>query len=634
MPRWFERLISSGVDQARSDFDGQRVRLLNIGLVLAVFFSWLSVPVAIVTGGLEILGGNFALLAIAAVVLWLQTNGRAYAAAMTVTLLGFFLLTAQSVYLGSEFGVHFWFLSLILFPALFFPGSSRVAPIVLGALATGAFDVFCFMDLQNEVYAVGHSFTQLFASWLIFGLTVAMRFMSLRVEARWEAQRKLIAETLGKERDLSRLKEEFLASLSHELRTPLNAVLGLSEALLEQAYGPLPEDQEKSVRTINGAGEKLLRMFDDLLDFARIGAGRYPTDLTPVDLRSSIGAVERRLRRVAESEEVRLELDIAEGVDTRVIVDVRHIQRILVSLVDNAIKFTPAGGAVGVRLREAQDVNAVELVVWDTGIGISPERQAHLFQPFVQLEAGLSRRFGGTGLGLALTSRLARLLGADLEVSSEKGKGTTFVLRVQRDLTYRLTVYADLRCPFCFVLNEWLEEANLSHTVRWLGVEQRPGLTSEEVCSHDFQEELDDEVARLRVLAPNIAICKPEMVPNTRRALAALEHIRTTQPWRASHARRELYRAIWIEGIDLTEWEPIRSTLIDFDLSALSDDSAEMHAVVEATAAWRAKGQNRIPMLLSQANSGQWHGLGARGELMSFVEGQVGVRDLESEEGV
>ena len=479
---------------------------------------------------------------------------------------------------------------------------------------------------------------QLFIA-LIFLCGAIFVFVGLQLQDRMlrgviaEAEQRLESETaqrrateatlaLGKERDLSRLKEEFLASLSHELRTPLNAVLGLSEALLENTYGSLEEEQANSVRTIRASGEKLLAMFDDLLDFARIGAGRYPTELAPVDLRSCVNAVLRRQKRAAADADVTLQADIDE-LDAVVIVDVRHVQRILMNLVDNAIKFTAAGGMAGIRLRESERSGWIELQVWDTGIGISAEKQERLFRPFVQVEGGLSRRYGGTGLGLALTSRLAQLVGAELEVNSVKGKGTTFVLLVSRRPTRHLTVYADLRCPFCFVLNEWLEDAHLSHTVRWRGVEQRPGLTREEGASDEMQHELDEELARLSDLAPEIDVQKPEQVSNTRRALAAVERVRRTQPWRTASARTRLYRAIWQQGVDVTEWEQVRAVLSDFDLGDLDDDAPEMLAVIEATTEWRDSGEDRIPMLSSLANTTEWHGLGMRGDLMTYVEEQV-----------
>jgi anti-sigma regulatory factor (Ser/Thr protein kinase)/2-hydroxychromene-2-carboxylate isomerase len=427
---------------------------------------------------------------------------------------------------------------------------------------------------------------------------------------------------LGREREVSRLKEEFLASMSHELRTPLNAVLGLSEALQEEVYGPLTQKQGESLQTIWDSGHKLLSMFDDLLDFSRIGAGRFPTQITPVDLRSCLHVVVRSQTRVLSQAGIRLSLDEGEG-DAVAMVDMRHVQRILKMLLENAIKFTPRGGQVGMDLRQAEDPSKLEIVVWDTGIGIPSEKLAQLFEPFVQVEGGLSRRYGGTGLGLALTSRLVSLLGAELEVDSAEGEGSRFILRLSREAPTQLEVFADLRCPFCFVLSEWLEEAHLSHLVRWRGVEQRPGLSSEEACSSEMREELEEELERLTHMAPGVHISSPPEISNTRRAMAALEWVRENDPTRAAEARRLLYRSIWREGRNITEWAAVTEVLSDFYLGGLDDESPEIQKVASNTELWRLKGEERIPMLVSRNQAKLWHGLGLRADLLAFVEAQV-----------
>ena len=157
--------------------------------------------------------------------------------------------------------------------------------------------------------------------------------------------REEVSRALGREREVSRLKEEFLASLSHELRTPLNAVMGLSEALQEQVFGPLTEKQAESLQTIWESGNRLLLMFNDLLDFSRIGAGRFPTQMGIVDLASCVQTVARRKTRAVNEAGLRLFLDDS-GLDTRATVDMRHVQRILMKLMDNAISYAArwAGG--------------------------------------------------------------------------------------------------------------------------------------------------------------------------------------------------------------------------------------------------------------------------------------------------
>jgi predicted DsbA family dithiol-disulfide isomerase/anti-sigma regulatory factor (Ser/Thr protein kinase) len=302
----------------------------------------------------------------------------------------------------------------------------------------------------------------------------------------------------------------------------------------------------------------------------------------------------------------------------------KHVQRILTNLVDNAIKFTPEGGKIGLTLMESSEPGWLEIVVWDTGIGIPKDKQERLFEPFVQMDAGLSRRYGGTGLGLALIGRLARLQGLEVEVDSEEGEGSRFTVRIARKVPHRVEVFADLRCPFCFALNEWVGESNLTHTVRWRGVEQRPGLTTEDSHSAAIQEEMEEELDRLRDMAPNIRVEIPPVVSNTRRALAALLRIEQKHSWRVGEARTRLYRSIWWEGKDITEWEAIRAVLSDFALDDLDDDSPEMGLVVEATNEWRSTDVNRIPLLTGRDGGGVWEGLGQRVELIRFLDQQLG----------
>jgi predicted DsbA family dithiol-disulfide isomerase/anti-sigma regulatory factor (Ser/Thr protein kinase) len=304
-------------------------------------------------------------------------------------------------------------------------------------------------------------------------------------------------------------------------------------------------------------------------------------------------------------------------------VDMRHVQRIVSMLLQNAIKFTPKGGQVGIELSPAPNPNWLQIVVWDTGIGISEEKLALLFEPFVQIEGGLARRYGGTGLGLALTSRLVRLLGARLMVESEEGEGSRFTLLLSRQMPSRIQVFADLQCPFCYVLSEWLEEGNLGHLVRWKGVELHPGVSPEDGSSSEIHQKLDQKLERLHRISPSITIKKPETISNTKRAMAALERIRQREPWRGPEARQLLYRAIWQDGRDVTEWSAIRQILEDFHLDELDDTSTELKSVDASTQEWRTRGEDRIPMLVPENQQSLWHGLGERSELMRYIDAQL-----------
>jgi PAS domain S-box-containing protein len=225
----------------------------------------------------------------------------------------------------------------------------------------------------------------------------------------------------------SRLKDEFLASMSHELRTPLNTVLGLSEALQEQVYGPLNERQLRSLGTIEESGRHLLALINDILDVSKIEAGKVQLDIAPVSIRSVCQASLGLIKQSA----FKKQLKTYSGIDNTLITiqaDERRLKQILVNLLSNAVKFTPEGGEVGLEVVGDREREAVHFTVWDTGVGISDEDMARLFQPFVQLDSSLSREHAGTGLGLALVRRLTELHGGGVSLESGVGLGSRFTV--------------------------------------------------------------------------------------------------------------------------------------------------------------------------------------------------------------
>jgi PAS domain S-box-containing protein len=223
----------------------------------------------------------------------------------------------------------------------------------------------------------------------------------------------------------ARLKDEFIASVSHELRTPLNAVLGLSESLLENIYGPLDERKAKAVRTIQESGTHLLNLINDILDLAKVEAGKLEPHFEPVTIGQTCQAVLRLIRETATRKRIQVILD-GDGLDETIVTDERKVKQILMNLLGNAVKFTPTAGTVGLNVTVDETGTSLVLEVWDTGIGIPAEQQSRLFQPFVQLDSRLSRQFGGTGLGLSLVDRLTRLLGGTVSLDSEVGQGSRF----------------------------------------------------------------------------------------------------------------------------------------------------------------------------------------------------------------
>jgi signal transduction histidine kinase/ActR/RegA family two-component response regulator len=223
------------------------------------------------------------------------------------------------------------------------------------------------------------------------------------------------------------MREEFLAAMSHELRTPLNAVLGLAEMLLEGIHGDLTPPQAHSVQTIEESGRHLLELISDILEASTIESSAVELRPSWVDVDLLVDTVKRRYAAAAVRKGLRLAFEVAHGLKP-LWADERRLQQMLSNLVSNAIKFTPEGGEVQVHLQPDAHHTALTISVQDTGIGIADADIRRLFEPFVQLETGLGRRYGGTGLGLSLVRTLARLHGGEVTVSSTPGRGSTFLL--------------------------------------------------------------------------------------------------------------------------------------------------------------------------------------------------------------
>ncbi|MEP7189585.1 MAG: PAS domain S-box protein, partial [Roseiflexaceae bacterium] len=223
------------------------------------------------------------------------------------------------------------------------------------------------------------------------------------------------------------LKDEFLASMSHELRTPLNAVLGLSEALQEEVYGPINDRQRRSLHNIEESGRHLLELINDILDLAKIGAGKLELELEFSSIETICQASLRLIKQIAQKKRLSIELTINPAV-TLIRVDARRVKQVLVNLLSNAVKFTPEGGAIGLEVVGDAARQAVDLIVWDTGIGIAQDQMTQLFQPFVQLDSRLARQYEGSGLGLALVRRLVELHGGSISVTSEVERGSRFTV--------------------------------------------------------------------------------------------------------------------------------------------------------------------------------------------------------------
>ena len=271
---------------------------------------------------------------------------------------------------------------------------------------------------------------------------------SLRVNAEKleEANRNLLRknEEIAK---ASRMKSEFLAIMSHELRTPLNGIIGFSEVLMDEKFGKLNDKQRRFTENTLTSGRHLLRLINDILDLSKIEAGKMEVSPHEFDLRQSLDEIQTLVRNLALKKDIQLH---CKSVPQRLVkTDPKLFKQVMFNLLSNAIKFTPAGGRVDVvvhcldglslrvqpishllpanrreRIESHEDYALVE--VRDSGIGIPPEDHDKIFVPFQQLDASYARRQEGTGLGLALTRRIVRLLGGEISFTSQRGEGSCF----------------------------------------------------------------------------------------------------------------------------------------------------------------------------------------------------------------
>jgi two-component system, NtrC family, sensor kinase len=243
---------------------------------------------------------------------------------------------------------------------------------------------------------------------------------------------RLFDEIQDKSRQLaeaSERKSQFLASMSHELRTPLNAIIGLTEMMVTNVARFGTENALEPLRRVNAAGTHLLGLINEILDLSKIEAGKLELNPEPVNLARLIDEVVGTTGQLAEKNKNRLIVEAQDNVG-ELTADSMRLKQILLNLLSNACKFTKEG-EVTLRVRKVADGRDwVELAVADTGIGLTAEQQAKLFQDFTQADALTARRYGGTGLVLALSRKLARMMGGDVTVTSEPGKGCVFTVRL------------------------------------------------------------------------------------------------------------------------------------------------------------------------------------------------------------
>ncbi len=309
----------------------------------------------------------------------------------------------------------------------FFPEYGLLAYL----LPLGLWVSLAFLALMAGIYARSADLTKGDMHYLRFEaselqnqLATTQTRLNESVESRHTLEAEL-AEILNLAEDANRAKTEFLATMSHEIRTPLNGILPILEMLQDTR---LDREQIKMVRTAKGSSRHLLRIINDILDFAKVESGKLQLETIELDVRDLVGSVTELMSGSARNHNLKLSARVAEEVPQVVRGDPIRLRQVLINLVSNAIKFTEEGGIRVEVSRGQSSQKEVELLfaVADTGVGMSPETADRLFQLFTQADASTTRKHGGTGLGLVICKRLVELMGGKIGVRSALGQGSTF----------------------------------------------------------------------------------------------------------------------------------------------------------------------------------------------------------------
>lgn len=317
-------------------------------------------------------------------------------------------------------------------------------------ILTAAFVLVCFSTMMvlmaagvlspqpvpgtpGQAPSIGAAITAIGFCAIVVGVPAVFSAATVRVlRAREAALEKRTAQLI----QTATQRSQFVASMTHELRTPIHGVQGLADVIAAGVYGPVSDKQKDACASIKRSAQSLLSLIDDLLALTRAEAGKIDARPGPVDIPALVERVIASVSWMVGTKRLALGAEIEPDLPT-VSSDERWLAHVLVNLVSNAVKFTPEGGRVTVRARRRDA--AVALAVVDTGIGIAPEEREAIFEPFRQAERGDAKGYGGVGLGLALVARLTDLLGAEVELESAVGKGSTFRVVVPLDWRGRAT---------------------------------------------------------------------------------------------------------------------------------------------------------------------------------------------------
>ena len=277
----------------------------------------------------------------------------------------------------------------------------------------------------SEIQSVGTDITKLKQA------EEAIRELNTSLELRVARRTSELAVARDRAEAADRLKSSFLATMSHELRTPLNSIIGFTGIILQGLAGPLNSEQHKQLEMVRDSARHLLELINDVLDISKIEAGQLEVYSESFDLRASIEKVIGIVKPLADKKGLNLKMELAEETDSW-FSDSRRVEQVLLNLLNNALKFTEKGMVTlttKVMPYAAGSADySIRISITDTGIGIKPENFNKIFQPFRQIDSGLSRQHEGTGLGLAICRRLAELLGGEIHAESDWGKGSIFTL--------------------------------------------------------------------------------------------------------------------------------------------------------------------------------------------------------------
>lgn len=256
-----------------------------------------------------------------------------------------------------------------------------------------------------------------------------------------ERARRAVEEKAEEVSIASKYKSEFLANMSHELRTPLNSILLLSRILSDNKDSNLSANQVESAGIIYNSGNDLLSLINEILDLSKIEAGKMDIEIDGVLISDLTESVKSNFQHVMDDKGIELAINVDENAPSPIFTDRKRLEQIIRNLMSNAIKFTEKGsvtvdfkrlsrGSAALHKSGLDPEKAIAIVITDTGMGISPEKQKVIFEAFQQAEGGTARKFGGTGLGLSISREIAKLLGGEIQLQSELGKGSTFTLYI------------------------------------------------------------------------------------------------------------------------------------------------------------------------------------------------------------